>query len=92
MVKQEESNNEVIQRLKRIEGQIRGIQRMILEERSCDEIVVQLMAVRAAIDNLTASIVVRHATDCIEKLPSTEAKEAIARTVRLLAKRPSQGL
>ena len=39
----------ILQRLKRIEGQVRGIQRMIGEEQSCVDILMQIAAVRAAL-------------------------------------------
>jgi DNA-binding FrmR family transcriptional regulator len=39
---------EVVARLRRIEGQVRGVQRMIEEERDCDEILHQMAAVRSA--------------------------------------------
>ena len=77
---------DVIQRLKRMEGQMRGIQRMVEEKRPCDEVITQVMAVRAALDNLAALMVVTHVDDCMATMEPTAAKVRIARAVHLLTK------
>jgi DNA-binding FrmR family transcriptional regulator len=46
----------IVKRLKRIEGQIRGLQKMVAEERECESIVTQLAAVRSAIDSVGALV------------------------------------
>lgn len=79
---------DLIQRLKRIEGQVRGLQKMVDEKRACEDILVQLMAVRAALDTVTAQLVVSHTSQCMEQLPSDEAKVAVGRAIRLLTKMP----
>ena len=43
---------EITNRLKRVEGQVRGLQRMVEEERDCEAILTQLMAARAALDRV----------------------------------------
>mgnify|MGYP000954050350 CR=1 FL=1 len=45
----EEIKEDLIKRLRRIEGQIRGLQRMLEEDRSCQEVVVQVSAVKSAV-------------------------------------------
>jgi DNA-binding FrmR family transcriptional regulator len=45
-------NDDVVKRLRRIEGQIRGLQRMVDEGSECREIVTQLSAARAALDRV----------------------------------------
>ncbi len=52
-------------RLRRIEGQVRGIQRMLDADRECKEIVQQLNAVQAALRNTTAVFVRTHARECL---------------------------
>lgn len=79
---------DLIQRLKRIEGQVRGIQKMVDEGRPCEDTVVQLMAVRAALDTVTAQLVMSHTSQCLEQLPSEEARDAVGRAIRLLTKVP----
>ncbi len=43
---------EITNRLKRVEGQVRGLQRMVEEQRDCEAIMTQLMAARAALDSV----------------------------------------
>ncbi len=50
------SNEALLKRLKRVEGQIRGIQRMIAEDRDCESIVMQLAAVRSGIEGVGALV------------------------------------
>lgn len=82
----EDIETELIQRLKRIEGQVRGIQRMVEEKRPCDETITQVMAARAALENLAAMLVVTHVDDCMAKMTPSEARSNIARAVHLLTK------
>jgi len=72
----DEIKENIINRLKRIEGQIRGIQKMIFEKRDCHEIVSQLRAARAALDNVTILIIDSSIEVCMgEKIDSQEIKD-----------------
>ena len=53
-------------RLKRIEGQVRGLARMVEDDRYCIDIVTQLSAVRAALRRAEEEILADHATNCVE--------------------------
>ncbi len=64
---QKVSHYEQIANLKRIEGQIRGIMRMIEEERYCVEILTQLHAVVGAIENVEDKILHKHLEGCVAK-------------------------
>lgn len=55
----------ILARLRRVEGQVRGIQRMIEEERECEEIVTQLMAARAALDRAGLLIMTEYIDECL---------------------------
>ncbi len=81
-----DTKSDVLVRLRRIEGQVRGLQRMIEEKRSCDETITQVMAVRAALENLAALMVVTHVDDCMANLPPGKARTNIARAIQLLTK------
>lgn len=61
-------------RLRRIEGQVRGVQRMVDEERDCREIVQQLKAVQAAMRNATNEFIQAYARECLlqEETPPAE--------------------
>lgn len=55
----------VLLRLRRIEGQVRGIQRMIEEEASCGDVLNQVAAVKSAIAQVGLMIFESHARECI---------------------------
>ncbi len=52
-------------RLSRIEGQVRGIKRMLSEHASCEELLIQLSAVRAAVNQTTARLLENHLETCV---------------------------
>ena len=58
-------------RLKRIEGQLRGVQGMIAEERDCREVMQQISAIRAALQSASLEIVVEYAGDCLLNLQAS---------------------
>lgn len=57
----------VTNRLKRIEGQLRGVLRMMEEEQDCKAIVTQLSAIRSAVDRTVGVIVTDNLLNCIEQ-------------------------
>ncbi len=65
-----------IKRLNRIEGQVRGISRMIEEERYCIDILQQLRAVKSALARVEDAILKDHSASCVEKaIASGDADE-----------------
>ena len=52
-------------RLKRIEGQVRGVTRMVQEQRYCIDIIHQLTAVRRAVDQVSLKIMSGHINSCV---------------------------
>ena len=60
------THQDTIPRLKRIEGQVRGIIRMVEEERYCMDILVQLQAIKAALGKVEAEMLKQHAAHCVE--------------------------
>jgi DNA-binding FrmR family transcriptional regulator len=70
-------------RLARIEGQVRGISRMVGEHRSCDQILVQVMAARAALEKVAAAIVATGLDECLA-LPPAEARRVIGNSISML--------
>lgn len=61
----ERTQTEVLLRLRRIEGQVRGIQRMVEENRDCRDVVVQLAAVKAAVASLNTLVAETYAQECL---------------------------
>ena len=70
-------------RLSRIEGQIRGISKMIESGRSCEDVVTQLMAVRSGIDTVGALVLDVHLGRCIDKTAVDQQVEALRDSMRL---------
>jgi DNA-binding FrmR family transcriptional regulator len=64
-VHSDESLKRVVNRLSRIEGHIRGIKMMVQESRPCPDVLVQVAAVRGAIDRVARIILDEHLTECI---------------------------
>lgn len=58
-------NEKVLRRLKNIEGQVRGIQRMVEEEKYCVDILTQISAARAALNSAGMVILERHIESCV---------------------------
>jgi CsoR family transcriptional regulator, copper-sensing transcriptional repressor len=56
----------LLTRLKRIEGQVRGLQRMVEEDRYCIDVLTQLQAVRAALAKVESEMLKDHLGHCIE--------------------------
>ena len=56
----------IVTRLNRIEGQVRGITRMVQEDRYCIEVLTQLQAVRAALVRVETEMLKNHLHHCIE--------------------------
>ena len=57
--------NDLQKRLRRIEGQVRGIQKMVDDERDCQEIIQQLTAVRSAVQNARLQFLREYAKECL---------------------------
>ena len=85
-----EDRDAVIKRLRRIEGQVRGLQRMVEEDTYCIDVLTQISAVNKALQAVALSLLDDHLGHCVaaardegdldEKL--AEASAAIARLVR----------
>ena len=56
---------DVLLRLRRIEGQVRGIQRMVEENRDCRDVVVQLAAIKASVASLNTLVAETYAQECL---------------------------
>jgi DNA-binding FrmR family transcriptional regulator len=66
-VHSEESLRRIINRLSRIEGHIRGVKTMVQESRACPDVLVQIAAVRGALDRVSRIILDEHLTECVAR-------------------------
>lgn len=75
-------------RLKRIEGQVRGVLRMMDEEAHCKDVVSQLSAVRSAVDRTIATIVAANLEQCIieEQAADRDTSQLVKEAIELLVK------
>ncbi|NEN88048.1 MAG: metal-sensitive transcriptional regulator [Okeania sp. SIO3H1] len=66
-VHSEESLQRLVNRLSRIEGHVRGIKTMIKDSRPCPDVLVQIAAVRGALDRVARMVLDNHLSDCIAR-------------------------
>jgi len=90
MPRTDEEKQAAVNRLKRIEGQVRGIQKMIEEDRYCVDILVQISAINAALKKVGFSIVERHTKHCVSSAVKSgagdEAIEELMEVMKQLSK------
>lgn len=67
----------ILKRLRRIEGQVRGIQRMIENDVCCVDILVQVAAIKAAINKTGTLIFEHHAKECFAKSLESKSQEDV---------------
>ncbi|URA11141.1 metal-sensitive transcriptional regulator [Thermospira aquatica] len=85
----EEVKRVLLTRLKRIEGQIRGISRMIEEDQYCDDILNQITAVRSALAGVQEKLLIAHLRSCVSeqiRQGHGEAIDEVAQTLRRMLK------
>ncbi len=76
----------LIKRLHRVEGQVRGIERMVEGDRYCIDILTQIGAVSTALESLAFEILDDHVNHCVtDAIASGDKRDAIAKTDELLA-------
>lgn len=82
----------LIRRLRRIEGQLRGVQAMVDEERDCQEILQQLSAIRSAVQGASLAFLEQYVSSCLLENTAGDEREQRANLSRelvaLLGKAP----
>ncbi|WP_050616328.1 metal-sensitive transcriptional regulator [Bacillus testis] len=83
-----EYDNSVKNRVKRIEGQLRGILRMMDENKDCKEVITQLSATRSAIDRTIGVVVSSNLVECVQNAEAkgTDTESLVKEAVNLLVK------
>jgi DNA-binding FrmR family transcriptional regulator len=89
-IMQTETKAAVLKRLKRIEGQVRGLARMVEEDRYCIDVVTQVSAVRAALRRAEEEILRDHVAHCVEHAiasgDKTDQRQKIAEIMDVLGR------
>jgi DNA-binding FrmR family transcriptional regulator len=76
----------LVKRLHRIEGQVRGIERMVEDDRYCIDVLTQIAAVNTALESLALKILNEHVRHCVVgAIASGDEEDAAAKTDELLA-------
>ena len=75
----------LLKRLRRIEGQVRGLEKMIIDDRDCESLVTQLAAVRSAIESVGAVVLNNYMKLCFRKGAESETAsiDSLARVVAI---------
>jgi DNA-binding FrmR family transcriptional regulator len=76
-------------RLRRIEGQVRGVERMVEEDRYCIDVITQISAIQAALDKVALGLLSQHAGHCVIEghggnTPEENVDELMAAVTRLM--------
>ncbi|WP_018247945.1 metal-sensitive transcriptional regulator [Orenia marismortui] len=77
MVSYRSEKDQLINRLKRVEGQVRGLQRMIDDEKYCVDVLTQIAAVKGALNKVGMNILEKHTHGCVKHAVSNEEGDKI---------------
>ncbi len=84
------SKDAVLKRLNRVEGQVRGLARMVEEDRYCIDVITQISAVRAALRRVEEELIHDHVGHCVQHAidsgDKTEQRKKIAELVETLSR------
>jgi DNA-binding FrmR family transcriptional regulator len=69
------TKDQLLTRLKRIEGQVRGVQGMVEEDRYCIDVLTQISAIQAALDKVALGLLDDHARHCVIDAERGERRE-----------------
>lgn len=72
------TKDQLLKRLRRVEGQVRGIQGMVDDDRYCIDILTQISAVQAALDKVALGLVDEHTRHCVMGAQGDEREEKTA--------------
>ena len=82
----DEDKAKVIARLRRIEGQVRGIRAMVEDDRYCVDILTQVSAIQAALNGFNKELLARHIKTCVSENIREGNEEAVDELCELLKK------
>ena len=86
------TKDQLLARLRRIEGQVRGVERMVDEDRYCIDVLTQIGAIQAALDKVALGLLDDHARHCLigegdgPESPEAQADELMAAVGRMVSR------
>ncbi len=90
---EEKTKEACLQRLSRIEGQVRGIARMVSDDRYCIDILTQIAAVQAALRKVEGELLRNHVSHCVEHAIASgnadDQRQKVSELLEVLSRRPS---
>jgi DNA-binding FrmR family transcriptional regulator len=82
------SKEQLLKRLKRVEGQVRGVQGMVADDRYCIDVLTQISAIQAALDKVALGLMDDHARHCViggpDELKGDRTEELMSAVGRLM--------
>jgi CsoR family transcriptional regulator, copper-sensing transcriptional repressor len=82
------TKDQLLKRLRRVEGQVRGVQNMVDEDRYCIDVLTQISAIQAALDKVALGLMDDHARHCVidgpADLKDERTEELVAAVARLM--------
>jgi DNA-binding FrmR family transcriptional regulator len=80
------TKDQLLNRLRRLEGQVRGVQKMVEEDRVCTDIVTQIAAIEAALDKVALGLIDGHLRHCVAHADPAEREAATAEVMQAVAR------
>ena len=83
-----DEEKKLLDRLARVEGQVRGLRRMLEERRCCEDVLTQLLAARSGLESAGIMVVDRHLQDCVFEADNVkpETLEKVRETLKLISR------
>ena len=78
----------LLKRMNRIEGQVRGVAKMVEEDRYCVDVLTQISAIQSALDALAMQLLENHTNGCVRAASSGDGDGAVDELMSLVAFRP----
>ena len=79
------SSKNLVNRLARIEGHVRSVRKMVMDHRCADEILLQVTAIKAALNQFSSQILEHELKACMDSCMAGDADERIEKVTRVLA-------
>ena len=79
----DDTRDAILRRLHRVEGQVRGIIRMVEEEKGCEDVLTQVAAARSAMDRVGIHIITNRMKECLKERPGDSLEDAVTEAINI---------